>query len=168
MRERVRDILEATAAEAKGPHADAVRASRRRTGRETGLASLQQEILGEMASALGRAEEHVTRSLAALAELDASIVAVERDVAAGCAEPSELDRLVVAYNDEHDVAERRLWELEVHREALGIRDHERAGGALSAAEAARPRHFPVKLRTHQSICLACACICSLVPPASST
>ena len=73
--------------------------------------SLEKEIIAEMASALGRAEEKVN---VALLRLEIA----GRELAD--ADPSELDRCAAAYDSRHDEATIARWELVIHREAVGI------------------------------------------------
>ena len=82
------------------------------------VADLQREILQEMASALGRAEDKVNL---ALLELDVQGKAIDALTPSDEARPSAIakfDRL-------REQAIRALWELRVHREALGFRRNER-------------------------------------------
>lgn len=81
--------------------------------------ALGSEILAEMAAALGRSAEHVTDALAVLARIDREIA----EAVARGDEASAVAALVDSFNREREVAERRLWELTVHREALGLFDH---------------------------------------------
>lgn len=84
-------------------------------------AELEAEIRREMAQALGRAEDKVN---AALLELDV----IERGIARLAAGRDEdenwqnrVDARIEDYNRQREVARRRLWELVIHREALGFR-----------------------------------------------
>lgn len=86
------------------------------------LSALRAEILGEMAASLGRAEARVNESLARLADRGREI----DELAAG-SERDELAARVDAFNAEREIAERRLWELTVQREALGLRRHDVLG-----------------------------------------
>jgi hypothetical protein len=74
-------------------------------------ASLEKEIIAEMASALGRAEDKLNVALLRL-EIAA------RELAA--AAPSDHDRCLAAYDARHDEATTARWEFVIHREALGI------------------------------------------------
>ena len=89
-----------------------------------GLGNLQRELLAEMASALGRAEARVLESLAELRRVEAELVEIERGVESGDRERSEIDPRLSAFEACYAVAERRLWELMVHREALGLFRHD--------------------------------------------
>jgi hypothetical protein len=91
------------------------RALARRMAGEAGMEKLEGELLAEMAAALGRSESHVVNALEQLAELGRRL-----DESGGCA-PDELERRVAEFNAVRDEAERRRWELIVHREAIGFR-----------------------------------------------
>ncbi|MGZ3424553.1 MAG: hypothetical protein ACXWUG_21400 [Polyangiales bacterium] len=80
-----------------------------------GQRSLEMEIAQEMAAALGRAGEKVD---IAIVELEALGRACDAAV-----EPEGRSRAVAAFNAKREHAEKVLWELRVHREALGIRNH---------------------------------------------
>jgi hypothetical protein len=86
------------------------------------LFALRSEILGEMAAALGRAETRVNASLARLAKMEREI-----DELAPSSDRVEFAKRVNAFNAEREIAERRLWELTVQREALGLRRHDVLG-----------------------------------------
>lgn len=73
----------------------------RRSRQERAHEGVEQEIVGEMAAALGRAGSKLEEAIA-------------RVHAAGPAERPSLRRAVL----------RARWELEVHRESLGIRRHD--------------------------------------------
>jgi len=79
---------------------------------EERLESLEQEIAQEMAGALGRSEDRVNL---ALAELE--LLAVRHQRAA----PRERGALARAFNAQRSVAESKLRELLIHREAVGFR-----------------------------------------------
>lgn len=74
-------------------------------------ASLETEIIAEMASALGRAEDKLNIALLRL-EIAARALAD--------AEPSDRDRRAAAYDARHDEATIARWEFVIHREAVGI------------------------------------------------
>ncbi len=91
---------------------------RRKLDVEQAHRELEKEILQEMAAALGRAEDKVNLALLQLQVL-------ERELEnAGCCAPEERVDRVDAYNAQREVARRRLWELTIHREALGFRRNE--------------------------------------------
>jgi hypothetical protein len=92
--------------------------------RRDGLGNLQRELLAEMASALGRAEARVLESLAELRRVEAELIEIERGVQSGTRERSEIEPRFGAFEACYAVAERRLWELMVHREALGLFRHD--------------------------------------------
>ncbi|MEL6344223.1 MAG: hypothetical protein AAFV53_13975 [Myxococcota bacterium] len=77
-----------------------------------GHGSLEQEILSEMAAALGRAGEKVDYNLLRLELADEAI--------AKASSPVERRRKIQAYNKIREDALRARWELKVHREALGF------------------------------------------------
>ena len=74
-------------------------------------ASLEKEIIAEMASALGRAEDKLN---VALLRLEIAT----RELAG--AEPSDRDRCFAAYDARHHEATTARWEFVIHREAIGI------------------------------------------------
>jgi hypothetical protein len=78
-------------------------------------ASLEKEIIGEMAAALGRAEDKVN---SALLRLEVATRALD------AASPSERARCAAAYEACHRDATIARWEFVIHREALGLWRHE--------------------------------------------
>lgn len=115
MSERIRSLLQRVASQADGG-ADARDAELRQRLPKTNVASLEREIASEIAYSLGRAAEKLEAALSqatrTLAELEA-------------ASPSSEGRraLISRFNDERSVAERRLRDLLIQREALGFRRH---------------------------------------------
>ncbi len=83
---------------------------------EAALADLQAEILREQAAALGRAEDKVNLALLELDVLGRRIDALAATDPAGPA-------LLAAFAEGRVRAERARWELQVHREALGLRQN---------------------------------------------
>jgi hypothetical protein len=79
---------------------------------EQRLESVEQEIVQEMAGALGRSEDRVNL---ALAELELLHVRHQR------AAPHERGALAALFNAQRAVAQTRLRELLIHREAVGFR-----------------------------------------------
>jgi hypothetical protein len=79
---------------------------------EERLETVEQEILQEMAGALGRSEDRVNL---ALAELELLGARHQR------AAPGERSALVSAFNAQRIVAQAKLRELLIHREAVGFR-----------------------------------------------
>lgn len=79
---------------------------------------LAREILQEMAAALGRAEDNVN---VALLELELQGKAIDALGESPAANRTETETRIAAFNRQRDVAARALWELRVHREALGFR-----------------------------------------------
>ena len=115
--ERVRQLIESTKEPGfQSPWLDRLRARKQTSA----MASLQQEILGEMAASLGRAEAHIEEALLACELLGKDADAL----AARGASTGELEAAVRAFNDQRLVAKRRIWELMVQREALGLRRQE--------------------------------------------
>jgi hypothetical protein len=88
-----------------------------RLSREERLETLQTEIAQEIAGALGRAD---TRVNLALAELQLCKARYDRaaQVGAPYAQRAELAR---AFNEQRTVAQARVRELLIHREAVGFR-----------------------------------------------
>jgi hypothetical protein len=82
------------------------------------VADLQREILQEMASALGRAEDKVN---VALLQLEVQGKALDAMAPGDAARPRALAR----FDELREAALRALWELKVHREALGFRRHDK-------------------------------------------
>jgi hypothetical protein len=115
MSERIRSLLQRVAAQADGG-ADAKDAELRQRLPSTSIASLEREIASEIAYSLGRAAEKLeaalSQALGTLAELEAAHPDAERRPA-----------LITRFNDERSVAERRLRDLLIQREALGFRRH---------------------------------------------
>jgi len=87
---------------------------------EQRLDGLQVEHQQEMASALGRSDLRVNLELA---ELELRKARYDRAVSAG-APLSERARLAHEFNEQRKVAQRRLRELLIHREAVGFRRHQ--------------------------------------------
>ena len=85
---------------------------------------LKKEILQEIASALGRAEDKVILALLRLELLGEEVRELEEREERGEAPAGELDARIDAYNAQRRTALRCLWELTTHREALGFRRNE--------------------------------------------
>lgn len=83
----------------------------------SGPADLAGEILREMASALRRAEDKIN---AALLELELQGKALDELALRGDEDPRERAARVAAFNRQREVAAQAVWELRVHREALGF------------------------------------------------
>jgi len=77
--------------------------------------ALELEILQEMASSLARAGEKVDHALLELEVLGRAV-----DIAPDAATRA---RQVAAFNQQRELAMKVLWELKVHREAIGLRHH---------------------------------------------
>lgn len=83
--------------------------------------SVAMELMQEMASSLRRSEEKVT---AALAELE--VLAGEIDELSRRGDPVSQRHArarVAMWNKQRDAAAQALWELRVHREAIGFRQN---------------------------------------------
>jgi hypothetical protein len=89
----------------------------RARSREAAFAGVQRDLFSEMGSALARANEKVEL---AMAELDRRAEKLAR--ARERREPNAVG-LAVAFNEQRERARTALWELRVHREALGLYDH---------------------------------------------
>jgi hypothetical protein len=81
--------------------------------------ALENEIAKEMALALGRSAEHVMDAIRAIDRADEAL----RSARGGGADSGEIEALRVDARLVRERAEVRLWELIVHREALGLFDH---------------------------------------------
>jgi predicted type IV restriction endonuclease len=90
---------------------------RRRVDAEQELKQLEQELAGEMARALGKTEHALNLALAELELLEARFVRLERARAGVLA----LEQAAQAFNAQRTLAERRLRDLVIHREAVGFR-----------------------------------------------
>ncbi|AUX47176.1 uncharacterized protein SOCE26_086880 [Sorangium cellulosum] len=84
----------------------------------SGVSDVAGEILREMASALGRAEDKIN---AALLELELRGKSLDELAQHKGVDPSERAVKVADFNRQREVAAQALWELRVHREALGFR-----------------------------------------------
>ena len=78
-------------------------------------ATLERQLVEEMADALRRSTDKVDTALATL-------VRIEHDVEAATA--AEREDLVGAFNRQRTCALQAYWELVIHREALGFRRHD--------------------------------------------
>ncbi len=111
-----RRIVDQLAAEGyESPYLDRLRARV-----EVGAArhGLEREILQEMVAALGRAEDRLNLALLELERLGREIDVL--DAGRDAPDPAERAARVDAFNRHRDRARQRLWELVVHREALGF------------------------------------------------
>jgi hypothetical protein len=88
-----------------------------RVSREQQLENLQAELTQEIAGALGRTDMRVNL---AFAELQLCRARYDRSVEAGAAS-EELRALAEAFNEQRAVAQARLRELQIQREAIGFR-----------------------------------------------
>jgi hypothetical protein len=115
MSERIKSLLERVAvSEGSGSSVD--RDLRDRLPQRGNLASLEREIASEIASSLGRAgsklEAALERANATRAELEASTPGT-----------AERRTLIERFDVERTQAERRLRDLLIQREAIGLRRH---------------------------------------------
>jgi hypothetical protein len=97
----------------QSPHLDRLRD---RLPQGQGYRTLELEMMQEMASALGRASEKVDHAL-----LELEVIGIAVDTAKDA--PTRAVK-VSAFNQQREVALKALWELKVHREALGFRQHQ--------------------------------------------
>lgn len=115
MTERIRELLQRVAAEGT-PTTEQERTLRERLPPERGLRSVEREIAAEIASSLGRAGSKLEAALENLRVTSAAL--------AGAA-PTTAERRVLLerYEEERAHAERRLRDLLIQREAIGLRNH---------------------------------------------
>jgi len=92
-----------------------------RLGTAPPAATLERQLVEEMADALRRSTEKVDTALATL-------VRIERDIAAA-ATAAQRENLVGAFNRQRNCALQAYWELVIHREALGFRRHDEVARA---------------------------------------
>jgi len=85
------------------------------TGAGGSLASIEQELLAEKASALALAGDNLAAALAVLAQVDAALAD---------ASPEQRSDLAPRRRKLRDEAAERLWYLLVQREAIGLFQHE--------------------------------------------
>ncbi len=100
----------------ESPYLDRLRA---RLNVEQSHRELEKEILQEMAAALGRAEDKLNLALLRLQLIERELESLPSRGAGG-----DLRERVEGYNAQREVACRCLWELTIHREALGFRRNE--------------------------------------------
>ncbi len=100
----------------KSPYLDRLRG---RLPSAAPMNDLMAEILQEMASALGRAEDKVNGALLMLEVTGKKIDALEASGKEG--RRAEIRELVGEFNALREQAKVAVWELRVHREALGFR-----------------------------------------------
>lgn len=109
-------VEDLTAQGYRSPHLDRLRERLPRAGGMSGLREIELEIAQEMAASLGRAAEKVDVALLELELLGRAI-----DEAPSVSVRAER---VAAFNAKREVAAKALWELRVHREAIGLRRNE--------------------------------------------
>ena len=88
-----------------------------RAGAEQKLQALEAEIAGEIALALGRTEESLKLALEELERLRSELLRVRAQHASG----PDLRAAIDAFNRQRGMAEKRLLDLVIHREAAGFR-----------------------------------------------
>jgi hypothetical protein len=118
MSDHLKDLLarvasNAASQQARGPGASHTPAERRA---QAGLAAIEREIAGEIAHSLGKAGR-------LLAEAIAQASATREQIEAGAPAAAERAALVERFERERTLAERRLRDLLIQREALGWRNH---------------------------------------------
>lgn len=113
MSERVRDLVaRVSAAQRSAEPGDAQ--LRERLPARSSLAALEQDIASEIAYSLGRAGNKLE---AALQQAQATLSALQT------AQPTERRQLTARFHEERTLAQRRLRDLMIQREALGFRRH---------------------------------------------
>jgi hypothetical protein len=90
---------------------------RARVDPEQELSTLQEEIAGEIARALGKTEEQLNLAMAELELVGAKLARLRAQKVSG----PELSAAIEAFNQQRAVAEKRLRDLVIHREAAGFR-----------------------------------------------
>jgi len=115
MTERIRSLLQRVSG-AKGSTDPTLDEHRERLPRAGDLQALEREIASEIAYSLGRAASKLEGAIdvarATLRELDAA-----------CLTREQRRHLVARFNEERRLAERRLRDLMIQREALGFHRH---------------------------------------------
>ena len=118
MASRIRTLVEGmTSRPIRSPYLDPLQARAAGKRSKGGLEAAQAEILREMADSYTRSQRRVDEAFAKLAALDAELSALETGTGAKRAECSAL---IAEFNEQRTLADRRLWELRVHRESLGF------------------------------------------------
>jgi hypothetical protein len=113
--ERIQNLVARVSA-ADGPARPGDAALRERLPSRGNLESLEREIVAEIAYSLGRAGN----------KLESALQQAQRTrqmIESGPHEPDERRGLVARFNEERALAERRLRDLMIQREALGFRRH---------------------------------------------
>ena len=117
MTDRIRELLSRVGAQGDAPATEQERELRERVlPAARGLQSVEREIAREIASSLGRAGSKLE---SALERVHATLAAVQ------AASPGSAERraLLERYEGEREHAERRLRDLLIQREAIGLRNH---------------------------------------------
>jgi hypothetical protein len=90
---------------------------RRRVDAEQELRQLEHELAGEMARALGRSEDVLNLALAELDLLEARFARLRQTATSA----QLVTEAAEAFNAQRELAEKRLRDLVIHREAVGFR-----------------------------------------------
>ncbi len=90
---------------------------RDRAGAQQSLRALQAEIAGEIAYALGRTEEQLKLALEELGRRSTELASLRAADASG----PDLEAATDAFNHQRRLAQKRLLDLVIHREAAGFR-----------------------------------------------
>ena len=124
--DRIAELVASLSAEGfSSPYLDRLRKRSPSPRRGDALSALRQEILGEMAASLGRAEDRINAALLVLDVIGRQLGRLRQATGDRPGDARRLREQVEAFNDQREVAKRRLWELTVQREALGLRNHDR-------------------------------------------
>jgi hypothetical protein len=115
MSERIKSLLERVAA-SEGSSSSVDRDLRDRLPQRGNIASLEREIASEIASSLGRAGSKLEAALERATVTRAALQASTPGTA-------ERRMLIERFDDERAQAERRLRDLLIQREAIGLRRH---------------------------------------------
>jgi predicted nuclease with TOPRIM domain len=99
-------VEDLTARGYQSPHLERLR---ERLPRGHDIRSIEAEMLQEMADSLARAGEKVDHALLQLELIGRAV--------------DEGKSTVGKYNEQREVALKAIWELKVHREAIGLRQH---------------------------------------------
>lgn len=112
-----------TSREIRSPYLDNLQTRAAARQGKGGIEAVQAEILREMADSYSRAQRRVDAEFGALRRLEEQLGEVTEGKRSGA--KREIIRLTKAFNEQRSVAERRLWELRVHREALGFSNNDK-------------------------------------------
>jgi hypothetical protein len=101
--------------------------------------NLARELLQEMAGALGRAEDKINVSLLRLELLALEIDELDGSPDRGPGVRARVNRKIDAFNQEREIAAKSVWELRVHREALGFRRNQELAELYPIPKRREPR-----------------------------